>query len=135
MTNQVVTWKKIAEKANEMYPKSLRPPLDQRAVDTGPIEYIASACMKKGSLLTNTSSPLKSKQDTIPNASGISAKLNLHSRIENAFTSAVQRKKKKLGIKPTHIFEDYNMSKGQIDISEIVLDKDDLRRHDLMLSR
>ena len=135
MTNQVVTWKKIAEKANEMYPKSLRPPLDQRAVDTGPIEYIASACMKKGTLLTNTSSPLKSKQDTILNASGISAKLNLHSRIENALTSAVQRKKKKLGIKPTHIFEDYNMSKGQIDISEIVLDKDDLRRHDLMLRR
>ena len=134
MTNHVVTWKKIAERANEMYPKSLRPPLDQRAVDTGPVEYIASACMKKGSLLTNTSSPLKAKQDML-NTSSISAKLNLHSRIENAFTSAVQRKKKKLGIKPTHIFEDYNMSKGQIDISEIVLDKDDLRRHDVMLRR
>ena len=43
MTNHVVTWKKIAEKANEMYPKSLRPPIDQRAVAKSPVEYIAAA--------------------------------------------------------------------------------------------
>ena len=43
MSNHVVTWKKIAEKANEMYPKSLRPPIDQRAVAKGPVEYIAAA--------------------------------------------------------------------------------------------
>ena len=48
MSNHVVTWKKIAEKANEFYPKTLRPPIEQRAADKGPVEYIAAAVKFKG---------------------------------------------------------------------------------------
>ena len=55
MTNHVVTWKKIAERANEMYPKSLRLPIEQRPIETGPVEYIAAACTKKGAFLEGIS--------------------------------------------------------------------------------
>ena len=71
------------------------------------------------------------------NASGISDSWNLHSRIENAFTALELKRKKTMGfrIKPAHIFDEYNMSKGQIDISEIILDKDDLKRNEALIKR
>ena len=71
------------------------------------------------------------------NASGISDRLNLHSRIENAFTALELKRKKTMGlrIKQTHIFDEYNMSKGQIDISEIILDKEDLKRNEALIKR
>ena len=46
MTKHVVTWKKIAEKANDMYPIVLRPPNEEKPVDTGPVEYIAARVNK-----------------------------------------------------------------------------------------
>ena len=46
MTKHVVTWKKIAEKANDMYPIVLRPPNEEKPVDTGPVEYIAASVNK-----------------------------------------------------------------------------------------
>ena len=61
MSSHVVTWKKIAEKANEMYPKTLRPPIEQRGVAKGPVEYIAAAVVKKGKGMSSYS-PQKERQ-------------------------------------------------------------------------
>ena len=124
-----MTWKSIAEKANRLNPKSLKPPLEQKAIDTGPFEYI-SAAVNGGSIVWNIS-PQKAKPDESSNdKSGIQSRLGslLHSRIENAFTSLVLKKKKSLGVKTKakSIFEEFELSKGQIDISEKILDKEEL---------
>ena len=129
MTNHVVTWKRIAEQANELYPKSLRVNTQPHADDD--YEYISGAVMPKPTEESDDSF-LYSDKDEIQNTSPNTVKQPLTKRIEFALAKYA-KKKDRAENKPQrqYILHNFRMSGGKIDISRLINDKEDLQRYDL----
>lgn len=121
MSRHVVTWKKIADEANELFPKPSRfhhltsPPPEPK------IEYISGAVKSESTLQTNQSSFRHNSAKKLP----------LQKRIQNAYAKVYFKKATAMQRGIPHrddIFDEFRMSRSKIDISRFVRDKDELNR-------
>ena len=119
MSHQVVTWKKIADQANELYPKALRSHYAKKNQynQDDKIDYIAAAVVQK---------PAVESDDSLDDHQNTSATNPLFKRLEKAYTKIVDKKATQHNVPRLHIFDEFRMSRGKLDISRLVKDKDDL---------